>query len=370
MVQNALEVEPPLGLIRAFAPTTTPRIKGTLDLKTRGTRLFVDARACSRWRFGIRETGTAARLRAAGAAARRSAARGCDDRGVPLPAAAAPAAAGAAAVQGNPNRLDPYALHEIDQRMLKEAFRQARKLQERLAQTYGPDDAAAGEPFRSARCLFRAPRVGGALRDRLSAWQRLPRADSRCRIGRRAMWSSTGDDRTRLAPRLPIAIGAVGDVAGASRSATLIRSCCGRRGERQCEHPDPRHRRADAARRSRSGARDARVSRVRGKIAARRVPRRVRPGHARTRVAEILGVALAPAVHRSRVPAARAVSRHRMRQSRRLARAFRHRGRAARPVADAYATAQLTLVALRRPRMRSAWRAPRASSRCRRRSDG
>jgi hypothetical protein len=34
------------------------------------------------------------------------------------------------------NRVDPYALNEVDQRMLKEAFRQARKLQQRLKETY------------------------------------------------------------------------------------------------------------------------------------------------------------------------------------------------------------------------------------------
>ena len=40
------------------------------------------------------------------------------------------------AAQGNPNRIDPYALHDIDQRMLKEAFRQAKQLQERLRLSY------------------------------------------------------------------------------------------------------------------------------------------------------------------------------------------------------------------------------------------
>jgi CBS domain-containing protein len=38
--------------------------------------------------------------------------------------------------QGNPNRIDPYALNEIEQRMLKEAFRQAKQLQDRLRMTY------------------------------------------------------------------------------------------------------------------------------------------------------------------------------------------------------------------------------------------
>ena len=35
------------------------------------------------------------------------------------------------------NRIDPYALNELDQRMLKEALRQARQLQHRLQLTYG-----------------------------------------------------------------------------------------------------------------------------------------------------------------------------------------------------------------------------------------
>ena len=38
--------------------------------------------------------------------------------------------------QGAPNLIDPYALNEVDQRMLKEAFRQARKLQQRLKSHY------------------------------------------------------------------------------------------------------------------------------------------------------------------------------------------------------------------------------------------
>ena len=39
-------------------------------------------------------------------------------------------------VADNPNRLDPNALNEIDQRTLKEAFRQAKQVQERLRVTY------------------------------------------------------------------------------------------------------------------------------------------------------------------------------------------------------------------------------------------
>ena len=137
MVQNALETDAPLGLIRAFAVDDEPAVKGTLDLKARGTRLFVDCARVFALALGIPDTGTAARLRLAGE--RLHVERRHVDATVEafhflqllrlrqqdLPAA-----------QGNPNRIDPYALHEIDQRMLKEAFRQAKQLQERLRLSY------------------------------------------------------------------------------------------------------------------------------------------------------------------------------------------------------------------------------------------
>jgi CBS domain-containing protein len=137
MVQNALQVDPPLGLIRAFVVDDEAGARGTLDLKTRGTRLFVDAARVFALALGIPDTGTAARLRAAGQRL------GVEPRHVgatvdafhflqllrlrqqDLPAAGA-----------DPNRVDPYALNEVDQRMLKEAFRQAKQLQERLRLTY------------------------------------------------------------------------------------------------------------------------------------------------------------------------------------------------------------------------------------------
>ena len=137
MVQNALDVEPPLGLIRTFAVDDEAGVKGTLDLKTRGTRLFVDCARVFALSLGIADTGTAARLRHAGE--RLQVARRHVDATVEafqflqllrLRQQDQPT------VQGNPNRLDPSALHEIDQLMLKEAFRQAKQLQERLRLTY------------------------------------------------------------------------------------------------------------------------------------------------------------------------------------------------------------------------------------------
>ena len=87
--------------------------------------------------LGIADTGTATRLRAAGALLR------VEPRHVE-------ATVGAfhflqllrlrqqdqPAVAGNPNRVDPTALNEIDQRVLKEAFRQAKQVQQRLRITY------------------------------------------------------------------------------------------------------------------------------------------------------------------------------------------------------------------------------------------
>jgi CBS domain-containing protein len=137
MAQNALDVGPPLGLIRAFATDDGTAHKGTLNLKTRGTRLFVDAARVFALAFGLVETGTAVRLRAAGKRLN------VEDRHVDATIEAfhflqllrlrqkdLPGGHGAA------NQIDPYALNEVDQRMLKEAFRQARKLQQRLQSFY------------------------------------------------------------------------------------------------------------------------------------------------------------------------------------------------------------------------------------------
>jgi len=137
MVQNALEVEPPLGLLRTFVVDDDPKAKGTIDLKTRGTRLFVDCARVFALAHGIAETGTAARLRLA--AARLN----VEQRHVDAAVEAFHflqllrlRQQGETGSGGNANRINPYALHEIDQRMLKEAFRQAKQLQERLRLSY------------------------------------------------------------------------------------------------------------------------------------------------------------------------------------------------------------------------------------------
>jgi CBS domain-containing protein len=136
MVANALQTEPPLGLIRAFEVDTGPEGDGTLDLKTRGTRLFVDAARVFALGHGIAAPGTLERIRQAGELIRAD----------PKHVAATVDAFNFLQVmrlrtqdgsrRTAPNRIDPTALNEVDQRMLKEAFRQARKLQQRLKETY------------------------------------------------------------------------------------------------------------------------------------------------------------------------------------------------------------------------------------------
>ena len=137
MAQNALETTPALGVIRPFATDDDPQYPHTIDLKMRGVRLFVDAARVLALAHGVAGTGTAQRLRESGAALK------VDPRYVDATidafhflqmlrlrqqlAGARPAA---------PNRVDPDELNEIDQRMLKEAFRQARKLQNRMRQIY------------------------------------------------------------------------------------------------------------------------------------------------------------------------------------------------------------------------------------------
>ncbi len=141
LTTNALAAEPPLGVVRSFR-TDSGEHEGTIDLKTHGARIFVDAARAFALAFGIAATGTATRLRLAG---RRL---GLDELSIAatvdafhfvqllrLRAQLAGGSGGAALVHRN--RIDPYALNALDQRLLKEALRQARSLQRLLEQSLG-----------------------------------------------------------------------------------------------------------------------------------------------------------------------------------------------------------------------------------------
>jgi CBS domain-containing protein len=147
LVANALQVEPPLGWMRTFR-TDEGEHAGTLDLKTHGTRIFVDAARAFALALGIGETNTAQRIRLAGRRLHR------DEREISATVDAyhflqmlrLRTQRGALDFDGegggNParharNRLDPYTLNELDQRMLRAAFQQARSLQTHLDQAIG-----------------------------------------------------------------------------------------------------------------------------------------------------------------------------------------------------------------------------------------
>ena len=132
MTANALEVRPPLGLLGDLVVEDD---KGTIDLKTQASRPFVDAARILALSAGVPETSTAGRLRAAGPVLRMSA----DEVGSAVDAfhyvqilrlrnQHQTRETGEA-----PNRVDPDTLNALDRRILREALRQARKLQNRLA---------------------------------------------------------------------------------------------------------------------------------------------------------------------------------------------------------------------------------------------
>ncbi len=135
MVQNALGNRPPLGLVRDFVVDGEGAEANTIDLKLHGATPFVDAARIFALAAGLDETGTARRLRGAGEVwklngqeveswvesflfiqqMRLQLHQSQLEKGLPLS-----------------NRLDPERLTSVERQALKEAFRQARKLQGRL----------------------------------------------------------------------------------------------------------------------------------------------------------------------------------------------------------------------------------------------
>ena len=137
MAVTAMQIEPPIGLFRDFVFDKSEEFPHTVDLKASGSRLFVDAARVLALAAGVGETGTVERLRALAERGKL----GRDDIGavidgfffiqqlrLRLQQSATPAAM--------VNRIDPDSLNELDRLILKEAFRQARKLQGRLHTDY------------------------------------------------------------------------------------------------------------------------------------------------------------------------------------------------------------------------------------------
>ncbi len=135
MAQGALECRPPLGFFTDFVTSDAEGAPDSIDLKAQGSRIFVDAARIFALASGSTETNSARRLRASGGQLR-----------VPEEETEAVVAAFHFILlyrlrqqqqdRQHANRIRPEALNPLDRRILKEAFRQARQLQSRLALDY------------------------------------------------------------------------------------------------------------------------------------------------------------------------------------------------------------------------------------------
>jgi CBS domain-containing protein len=139
MAANALAVAPPIGRFSRFATEGGPH-RGTIDLKTQGSRLFVDAARIYALANGVRAANTVERLRIVGQRIKRSlGAIGGDIAAFRLiQSIRLRRQLDSLQDGGDANRLDPYALDELQQRILRESLSQAASLQERLKLDYCP----------------------------------------------------------------------------------------------------------------------------------------------------------------------------------------------------------------------------------------
>lgn len=140
LAEEAVRARPPLGMLRDFVTDDGGEFPGTLNLKISGARLFVDGARVLSLAAGTPQTSTAQRLREAGV---RLNIREDETSAVveaflfiqqlrlrqQITKDAEPS-------RGAHNRIDPHRLNEVDRRVLKECFRQARKLQTRLELDY------------------------------------------------------------------------------------------------------------------------------------------------------------------------------------------------------------------------------------------
>jgi CBS domain-containing protein len=137
MAMDALRTRPPLGFMNGFQFDQNKTFHGTLDLKTYGTRIYVDAARILALANGIPETSTIERLREA---SKKNMIAADDIEAIVsgfnhlqrlrlrVQKCATP--------MGLANRISPEQLNTIDRRILKECFKLAGKLQRGLKLEY------------------------------------------------------------------------------------------------------------------------------------------------------------------------------------------------------------------------------------------
>jgi CBS domain-containing protein len=139
LAENALRNQPPLGLMRDFVVESKGEHANTIDLKLRGAMPFVDGARLVALAHGIAETNTSVRLCSAAKAAAVDDAEAqawCDAYDFIQLLRMRHHQQQETAGRPLDNYINPDSLNELDRRILKEAFRQARKLQTQLALEY------------------------------------------------------------------------------------------------------------------------------------------------------------------------------------------------------------------------------------------
>jgi CBS domain-containing protein len=139
MAEDALTCQPALGTFGGLVTDRSREFPNTINLKNQGSRPFVDAARILALAHRVPHTSTAERLRGIDEVVpfggERLAALVDGFHFIHLLRLRRQVAGGASAAGAN--HLDPRTLNDLDRRLLKEAFRQARALQLRLRLDYG-----------------------------------------------------------------------------------------------------------------------------------------------------------------------------------------------------------------------------------------
>lgn len=138
MASNALDCRPPLGILRDFVFDNSKEFPHTIDLKLYGARPFVDSARILALAHGVPHTSTAQRLRAVMAKLRYAAddVAAIVDSFYYIQLLRLRHQQDLQAQAEGANRIDPARLNELERQILKQAFKQARKLQTRLKLDY------------------------------------------------------------------------------------------------------------------------------------------------------------------------------------------------------------------------------------------
>jgi CBS domain-containing protein len=137
MTENALQCQPPLGMIRDFVYDNNKDFPHTIDLKMHGSRPFVDAARIFSLANRVAVTSTAQRLRGAAEATNLGAdVEAMIDGFYFIQMLRLRHQHDLNGSDAGANRINPDDLNELDRHILKEAFKQARKLQDKLRLDY------------------------------------------------------------------------------------------------------------------------------------------------------------------------------------------------------------------------------------------